>query len=105
MGDPRFGLNGSFESVMNTRTRKGEICSDFPFSGTAPSERNDPLRSNAKGDSRPLSRSPHADLKVGSDLDCPGAPDLKQEIDTLCQSPVSFFMPGKADAARLLKRG
>ena len=35
--------------------------SDFPFSGIAPAARNDPLRSNAKGDSRPLSRSPHAD--------------------------------------------
>ena len=35
-----------------------------PFSGIAPAARNDPLRSNAKGDSRPLSRSPHADLET-----------------------------------------
>ena len=53
---------------------KGKSEQDFPFSGAAPSARFDPLRSNAKGDSHPLSRSPHADLKAGSDLDCLGAP-------------------------------
>ncbi len=53
---------------------KGKSEQDFPFSGAAPSARVDPLRSNAKEDSRPLSRSSHADLSVGSDLDCPGAP-------------------------------
>ena len=52
---------------------KGKSEQDFPFSGAAPSARFDPLRSNAKGDSHPLPRSPHADLKVGSDLDCLGA--------------------------------
>ena len=46
-----------------------------PVSGAAPSARVDPLRSIAKGDSRPLSRSPHADLKTGSDLNCSGAPE------------------------------
>ena len=40
--------------------------------------RDDPLRSNAKGASPPLSRSPHADLKAGSDLNCPGAPRQKK---------------------------
>ena len=53
---------------------KGKSEQDFPFSGAAPSARVYPLRSNAKGDSRPLSRSPHADLEVGSDLDFPGVP-------------------------------
>ena len=54
---------------------KGKSCSDFPFSGAAPLARMDPLRSNAKEDSRPLSRSSHVDLKVGSDLNCLGAPE------------------------------
>ena len=53
---------------------KGKSEQDFPFFGAAPSARMDPLRPNAKEDSRPLSRSSHADLKVGSDLNCPGAP-------------------------------
>ena len=59
---------------------KGKSEQDFPFSGAAPSAQNDPLRSNAKGDSRPLSRSLHADPKVGSDLDCPGAPRQNNTI-------------------------
>ena len=53
---------------------KGKSEQDFPFSGAAPSARFDPLPPNTKGDSHPLSRSPHADLKAGSDLDCLGAP-------------------------------
>ena len=54
--------------------------SDLDCPGAAPSAQDDPLRSNAKGDSRPLSRSPHADPKVGSDLDCPGAPRQNNTI-------------------------
>ena len=60
--------------VRSPAPEKGKSEQDFPFSGATPSARVDPLRSNAKEDSRPLSRSSHADLKVGSDLDCPGAP-------------------------------
>ena len=63
--------------VRSPAPEKGKSEQDFPFSGAAPSARTDPLRSNAKEDSRPLSRSSHADLKVGSDLDCPGAPCQK----------------------------
>ena len=32
----------------------------------------------------------------GSDMDCPGAPDLEQEIDTKYRSPVSFFYARKS---------
>ena len=43
--------------------------------GGPPTAGKDPLRSNlARGSYPPLSRSPHEDLKPGSDLDCPGAP-------------------------------
>ncbi len=60
--------------VRSPAPEKGKSEQDFPFSGATPSARVDPLRSNAKEDSRPLSRSSHADPEVGSDLDCSGAP-------------------------------
>ena len=77
-----------------------------PFSGAAPSARKDPLRSNAKEDSRPLSRSSHADLRVDSDLDCPGAPRRNKAIRscggtctaTTTNDLVSPFQPRPADA-------
>ena len=59
---------------------KGKSEQDFPFSGAAPPARVNPLRSNAKGGSRPLSRSSHADLDVGSDLNCPGVPRQNKAI-------------------------
>ena len=68
------GGNTVWVRVPPPAPEKGKSEQDFPFSGAAPLARMDPLRSNAKEDSRPLSRSSHADLKVGSDLDCPGAP-------------------------------
>ena len=81
---------------------KGKSEQDFPFSGAAPSARMDPLRSNAKEDSRPLSRSSHADLKVGSDLDSSGAPRRKNSAPFRfrglrksrenCTSAESFFL-------------
>ena len=49
-----------------------------PFSGAAPSARRDPLRSNYwEGITNPLPSPPHANLKFGSDSDCPGAPRQK----------------------------
>ena len=68
-----FDLDTGSDSDSAGAPEKGKSEQDFPFSGAAPLARMDPLRSNAKEDSRPLSRSSHADLKVGSDLDCPGA--------------------------------
>ena len=88
---------------------KGKSCSDFPFSGAAPLARMDPLRSNAKEDSRPLSRSSHADLKVGSDLNCLGAPRQKNSAPFRfrgfrksrenCISAASFFL-SKSEVSR-----
>ena len=78
---------GVFYQNGGTFPEKGKSEQDFPFSGAAPSARFDPLRSNAKGDSHPLSRSPHADLKAGSDLDCLGAPRRSM----LCIACPDFF--------------
>ena len=66
---------------------KGKSEQDFPFSGAAPVARDDPLRSNAKGASPPLSRSPHADLKAGSDLDRPSVPQRQKKA-------APFRLPG-----------
>ena len=66
---------------------KGKSEQDFPFSGAAPVARDDPLRSNAIGASPPLSRSPHADLKAGSDLDRPSAPQRQKKA-------APFRLPG-----------
>ena len=52
--------------------QKRGIRKDFPFSGAAPAARAYPLRSIAKEDSRPLSRSSHANLISGSDFDSSG---------------------------------
>ena len=75
--------------VRSPAPEKGKSEQDFPFSGAAPAARVDPLRSNAKEDSRPLSRSSHADMKVGSDLDCSGAP-RRRKLRIACGD---FFMP------------
>ena len=58
--------------------KKRESKMDSLFFDGSPAASNDSLRSNARGKSLPLSRSPHANLAVGSDLDCPGAP-LRQK--------------------------
>ena len=60
--------------------KKRESEQDSLFFGAAPPARDDPLRSNAKGDSHPLSRSPHADLKTGSDFKFTSSPE-KRESD------------------------
>ena len=54
--------------------KKRESEQDSLFFGAAPPARDDPLRSNAKGDSHPLSRSPHADLSAGSDFKFTSSP-------------------------------
>ena len=68
------GKNTGSDLDCLTAPEKGKSEQDFPFSGAAPSARFAPLPPNTKGDSHPLPRSPHADLKAGSDLDCLGAP-------------------------------
>ena len=54
--------------------KKRESDPDSLFFGAAPPARMDPLRSNAKGDSRPLSRTLHADLATGSDFKFTSSP-------------------------------
>ena len=55
--------------------KRRESEQDSLLFGGQPSAGDDPLRSNAKGDSHPLSRSPHANLEFGSGLDCSGTPN------------------------------
>ena len=57
--------------------KKRESEQDSLFFGAAPPARDNPLRSNAKGDSHPLSRSPHADLSAGSDFKFTSSPKTK----------------------------
>ena len=59
-----FGSDFKFTSSPKTSS---PLQGGLLVFGDAPSAQEDPLRSNAKGDSRPLSRSPHADLAIGAD--------------------------------------
>ena len=68
--------------------KRRESEQDSLLFGGQPTAGKDPLRSNwQEGKPIPSCTTP-LETEVGSDLDCPGAPDLEQEIDTMCRSPV-----------------